>query len=28
MTVLSEGDADQTAAKVIAAVWPYGEPTE
>lgn len=27
-TVLSEGDADQTAAKVIAAVWPYGEPTQ
>ena len=26
-TVLSEGDADHTAAKVIAAVWPYGEPT-
>ena len=27
-TVLSEGDADETAAKVIAAVWPYGEPTQ
>ena len=27
-TVLSEGDPAQTAAKVIAAVWPYGEPTE
>jgi gluconokinase len=25
-TVLSEGDPGQTAAKVIAAVWPYGEP--
>ena len=28
VTVLSEGDAGQTAAKVIAAVWPYGEPTQ
>src|SRR5579862_9044479 len=27
-TVLSEGDAGQTAAKVIAAVWPHGEPTQ
>jgi len=27
-TVLSEGDPAQTAAKVIAAVWPYGEPAE
>ena len=27
-TVLSEGDPGQTAAKVIAAVWPYGEPTQ
>jgi gluconokinase len=27
-TVLSEGDPGQTAAKVIAAVWPYGEPAE
>jgi gluconokinase len=27
-TVLSEGDPAQTAAKVIATVWPYGEPTE
>jgi gluconokinase len=27
-TVLSEGDPAQTAAEVIAAVWPYGEPTE
>jgi len=25
-TVVSEGDAAQTAAKVIATVWPYGEP--
>jgi gluconokinase len=25
-TVLSESDPGQTAAKVIAAVWPYGEP--
>ena len=25
-TVLSEGDPGQTAANVIAAVWPYGEP--
>jgi gluconokinase len=25
-TVLSEGDPGQTAAKVIDAVWPYGEP--
>ena len=25
-TVLAEGDAAQTAAKVIAALWPYGEP--
>jgi len=24
--VLSEGDPGQTAANVIAAVWPYGEP--
>jgi gluconokinase len=28
ITLLSEGDAAQTAAKVIAAVWPYGEPAE
>ena len=28
LTVFCEGDADQTAAKVIAAVWPYGEPTQ
>ena len=27
-TVLSEGDPGQTAAKVIATVWPYGEPAE
>ena len=25
-TVLAEGDAAQTAAKVIATLWPYGEP--
>ncbi len=25
-TVLDEGDAAQTAAKVIATLWPYGEP--
>jgi gluconokinase len=25
-TVVSEGDPAQTAAKVIAAIWPYGEP--
>ncbi len=27
-TVVSEGDPAQTAAQVIAAVWPYGEPAE
>jgi carbohydrate kinase (thermoresistant glucokinase family) len=26
VTVLAEGDPGQTAAKVIAALWPYGEP--
>jgi gluconokinase len=25
-TVLAEGDATQTAAKIIATIWPYGEP--
>jgi gluconokinase len=25
-TVLAEGDAAQTAAKIIALLWPYGEP--
>jgi hypothetical protein len=25
-SVLEEGDAAQTAAKVIATLWPYGEP--
>jgi gluconokinase len=25
-TVLAEGDAAQTAAKIIATLWPYGEP--
>lgn len=25
-TVLAEGDAAQTAAQIIAALWPYGEP--
>jgi hypothetical protein len=24
-TVLAEGDAPQTAAKIIANLWPYGE---
>jgi hypothetical protein len=24
--VIAEGDAAQTAAKVIATLWPYGEP--
>jgi gluconokinase len=28
VTILCEGDAEQTAAKVIATVWPYGEPTQ
>ena len=25
LTVLAEGDAAQTAAKIIATLWPYGE---
>ena len=25
LTVLAEGDAPQTAAKIIATLWPYGE---
>ena len=27
LTVLAEGDSAQTAAKIIAMLWPYGEPT-
>ncbi len=28
MTVLAEGDAAQTAAKIIATLWPYGDPDQ
>ena len=28
MTVLAEGDPAQTAAKIIATLWPYGDPDQ